>query len=155
MKQFVIMVMALLSVTAVAWADDKDKKFSPEKFQADLEQFITKEAALTPEEAARLFPVYREMGQKVRQLFQQQQQISRSKPQGDANCREVIEQCDRLDIEMKQLQQQYHRRFMELLPPEKIYRVLRAETRFHRRALRGMGDGPEAKRGGNKRQKKD
>lgn len=150
-----MMVVALLAATAGAWAQDKDNKFSPEKFQADLEQFITKEAALTPEEAARLFPVYREMGQKTRRLYQQQQQIGKSKPEGDANCREAIEQCDRLDIEMKQLQQQYHRRFMELLSPEKVYRVLRAETRFHRKALRGMGERPAPNKGGNRRPKKD
>jgi len=155
MKRVVTMVMALLVMTVGAWAEEKEKKFSPEKFQADLEQYITSEAALTSEEAARLFPVYREMGQKIRKMFQQQQQISKSKPQGDASCREAIEQSDRLDIEMKQVQQQYHRRFMEILPPDKIYKVLKAENRFHRRALRGMGGKGDAKRGGDKRPKKD
>jgi hypothetical protein len=142
MRRVVMMVVALLAMTAGVWAEEKDKKFSPEKFQADLEQYITENAALTPEESARFFPVYRELGQKLRHLYQQQQQIEKSKPQGDANCREAIEQSDRLDIEMKQLQQQYHRRFMDILSSEKIYMILKAENRFYRRALRGMGNWP-------------
>ena len=137
------MLLALVLATLTAVADDNKKKFSPEKFQAELEQYITREAELTADEAARFFPVYREMGQRQRQLFQQQQQLDKPRPQGDDACRTVIEQSDRLDIEVKQLQQQYHRRFMELLPPQKVYRILKAEYRFHRRALhQGQGKGP-------------
>jgi len=150
-----MMTMAALMLTALAALADDDKKFSPAKFQAELEQYVTREAELTADEAARFFPVYREMGQRQRELFRQQQQLGKPRPQGDDACRAAIEQSDRIDIEVKQLQQQYHRRFMELLPPQKVYRILKAENRFHRRALhqdrghdRGKGhrDGKKTKR---------
>ena len=50
---FSLSVVLFLSVSAFA---DEPQKFSPEKFQAEMEQFITQEACLTPEEAAKFFP---------------------------------------------------------------------------------------------------
>ena len=52
----VLMFMFVLGVNA-----EEQQKFSPEKFQADLENFITNEAGLTAEEASKFFPLYREM----------------------------------------------------------------------------------------------
>ena len=52
MKRYLLSIaVLLLSVMSVTAHDPQ--KFSPEKFQADMEQFITKEASLTAEEAAR------------------------------------------------------------------------------------------------------
>lgn len=33
---------------------------------------------------------------------------------------------------MKELQQKYHRKFMKILSPSKVYMVIRAEEKFHR-----------------------
>ena len=38
-------------------AQNHHKKFSPEKFEQELKQFITQEAKLTQDEAAKFFPV--------------------------------------------------------------------------------------------------
>ncbi|MBQ1773360.1 MAG: hypothetical protein IIZ97_03825, partial [Prevotella sp.] len=56
---FIILIAFGISVTAQG-----QQKFDPERYQADLEQFITSEACLTPQESARFFPVYREMMKK-------------------------------------------------------------------------------------------
>ena len=58
MKKFLISMMFLLAGVLVCQADEP-QKFSPEKFQAEMEQFITKEAGLTAEEGAKFFPIYR------------------------------------------------------------------------------------------------
>lgn len=60
------LVIAVLLVMAVAAAqyNGNRPKFSPEKFQAELERFIAKEACLSPKESARFFPVYSEMKKK-------------------------------------------------------------------------------------------
>ena len=50
----VLMMMFVLGVNA-----EEQQKFSPEKFQADLEQYITNESGFTTEEAAKFFPIYR------------------------------------------------------------------------------------------------
>ncbi|MFQ9809366.1 MAG: hypothetical protein ACLRYB_07070 [Segatella copri] len=50
----------------------------------------------------------------------------------------AIRRKDELDIQLKQLQQEYHSRFMTILPPNKVFSVIKAEERFHRQAFRRM-----------------
>ena len=69
MKKILTIVVILL--TALTVKAETPQQFSPEKFQADLEQFITNEANLTPEESKKFFPLYREMQQKQRVVFKQ------------------------------------------------------------------------------------
>jgi len=52
-----------------------------DQFEADLEQFVTTEAGLSPQEAAVFFPVYKEMQQKQRVLFGKMRQCALSKPE--------------------------------------------------------------------------
>ena len=47
--------------------------FDPAKFEKELEQFIVTEAALTPSESAKFFPVYREMRKKIMSYFSDMQ----------------------------------------------------------------------------------
>ncbi len=120
-------------------AKGQQQKFSPEKFEADLQAFITKEANLTKQESAKFFPVYREMQSKQRQLFEKQRNHNRVKPADEQGCKKAIMDGDALDIEIKQLQQKYHKRFLEMMPASKVYDILKAEERFHRRMMRNWG----------------
>ena len=51
MKRLLLSLSVALFLSVSAFADEP-QKFSPEKFQAEMEQFITQEACLTPEESA-------------------------------------------------------------------------------------------------------
>ena len=62
MKKILVCMMILLVGFSVCQADEP-QKFSPEKFQAEMEQFITKEAGLSADESAKFFPLFREMQQ--------------------------------------------------------------------------------------------
>ena len=44
----------------------------------------------------------------------------------------------RIAEQQKQLQQEYHSRFMTILPPNKVFSVIKAEERFHRQAYKRM-----------------
>lgn len=117
------------------------RKFSPEKFQAEMEQFITKEANLTPEEAAKFFPLFREMQQKQRAIFAKVRKEGFVKPVDDASCRKLVERRDANELEQKKIQQLYHQKFFSVISPSKVFDVLIAEERFHRRAFRNWGQG--------------
>ena len=117
------------------------QKFSPEKFQADLEQFITKEACLTPQEAAKFFPVYKEMQAKQRTVYERQRQLGFGKPADEKGCEKAIRQRDEYDLELKRIQQTYHNKFLSIISASKLYDVLKAEDRFHRQMLRGWNNG--------------
>ena len=118
------------------------QRFSPERFQAQIEEFITKEANLTTQEAAAFFPIYREMMEKQRSVFMRQRNVSRVKPADEQGCLKAIKEQDEIDLELKRIQQTYHLRFLETLSASKVYDILRAEEHFHRNMMRNWGRGP-------------
>lgn len=134
-----LVAMALIGVLSMG-AQPKGKRpaFDPQKFQADLEQFITTNAGLTPSEAAKFFPVYRQMGKKMRTIFDEMRRFHHVNPKDNEACAEAIRRQDELDIELKQLQQEYHARFILILPASKVLDVIKAEEKFHRQAFRKM-----------------
>ena len=68
MKKFSMVLLCLFAIVTLK-AQDSGQKFSPEKFKAEMECFITKDACLTQKEAAKFFPLYNEMKQKSRVIF--------------------------------------------------------------------------------------
>lgn len=135
----ILMVMLMMGITGVqAQHGRKHPAFDPQKFQADLEQFIATNAALTPCESAKFFPMYRQMGKKMRMLFDEMRRFRHINPKDNEACEEAIRRQDEIDIQLKQLQQEYHARFLTVLPASKVLSVIRAEEKFHRQALRKM-----------------
>ena len=131
----------LLCVMANALAQPHGKKrppFNPAKFEADLEQFIATNAFLTPQEAAKFFPVYRQMLKKQRVLFDEARRTRQINPKDNEACAEAIRKQDELDLQIKLLQQEYHARFMTLLSPSKVVDVIKAEEKFHRQMFKRM-----------------
>lgn len=126
----VIMIMVVLGASA-----EEQQKFSPEKFQADLEQYITTEAGLTNEEAAKFFPLYREMQQKQRVVYNKIHELFKL-PHDEASCKRAVQRRDQLEIELKQIAQTYHNKFLRVLPASKVIGTIVAEDKFHRRAFR-------------------
>jgi len=145
-------VALAMTVTAQNFNPQQPQKFSPEKFQADLEQFITKEACLTPREAAKFFPIYKEMQAKQRAVYERQRQLGWGKPADEKGCEKAIRQRDEYDLELKRIQQTYHNKFLSVISASKLYDVLKAEDRFHRQMLRGWNNpaaGAQMMRGWN------
>jgi hypothetical protein len=89
----VLMMMFVLGVDA-----EEQQKFSPEKFQADLEQYITNEAGFTPEEAAKFFPLYREMQKKQRVVYNKMRELFKM-PSDEASSKRAIQRRDHYEIE--------------------------------------------------------
>lgn len=135
MKQIILITLFLFSLVSVR--AEEQQKFSPEKFQAALEQFMTTEANLTADEAAKFFPIYREMQSKQRVVYKQMKELGKNKPADEKACRKAVEKRDELELEQRRIAQSYHVKFFEVLPASKVYDVIKAENRFHRRALRG------------------
>lgn len=129
----VIMLMVVLGASA-----EEQQKFSPEKFQAALEQYITTEAGLTNEEAAKFFPLYREMQQKQRVVYNKIHELFKL-PHDEASCKRAIQRRDQLEIELKQIAQTYHNKFLRVIPASKVIGTIVAEDKFHRRAFRKFG----------------
>ena len=137
MKKLIVSAVLMLMVVLCSQAEEQ-QKFSPEKFQADLEQFITTEANLTNEEAAKFFPLYREMQQKQRVVYNKMHELFKL-PKDEASCKKAIQRRDQLEIELKQIAQAYHNKFLRVIPASKVIGTIIAEDKFHRRAFRNIG----------------
>jgi hypothetical protein len=137
MKKLLVFAV-LMFVVALGASAEEQQKFSPEKFQADLEQYITTEAGLTNEEAAKFFPLYREMQQKQRVVYNKIHELFKL-PHDEASCKRAIQRRDQLEIELKQIAQTYHNKFLRVIPASKVIGTIVAEDKFHRRAFRKFG----------------
>lgn len=131
-----ILTIFLVLMVSIAVNAQEQPRFSPEKFDAELQQFIVQEAHLTPQESARFFPVYKEMQRKQRAIYDRMRQLGKIKPQDEAGCQKAIQDRDNIDVELKRIQQTYHNKFLDILPASKVYDVIKAEDHFHRRMLK-------------------
>lgn len=138
-SKHLLMVLLFLMTSVTGMAQHRKRPpFDPARFEADLEQFITVNAGLTPKEASVFFPVYRKMMKKQRMLFDEMRRYRLINPKDNDACAEAIRRQDELDIQIKQLQQEYHSRFMAILPACKVLNVIKAEEKFHRQMFRKM-----------------
>jgi hypothetical protein len=65
----------------------------------------------------------------------------KEKPSGDAKCAEAIANYDKANIELKQLDQTYHKKMMKVVPASKVFDAIRAENDFHRNMMKGFQHG--------------
>lgn len=136
-----IVVVLLFSVVfCVVNAQNRQRHITPERFQAELEQYITKKAGLTPVEASKFFPLYSEMLRKQRSIHDEIKTLKRIKPLTDSECKKNIMKRDEFEIEIKNIQKTYHEKFMQILPARKVYDIIKAEERFHRQIFKRAAD---------------
>ena len=135
-----ILLVVLMMFCMIVKAEDPGTKFDPQRFQVALEQFIVKEACLSPQESAQFFPLYREMQNKQRAIFVQMRGLRHVDTRDDKASMDAIHKQDELELQMKKIQQSYHSRFMKVIPAGKVFQVIRAEEKFHRQAFRRAFD---------------
>lgn len=138
LRTTMLMILMLCTFGVASGQHRKRPPFNPAKFEADLEQFITVNACLSPSQAASFFPVYRQMMKKQRALFDEMRRLRMTNPKDNEACEEAIRKQDELDIQIKQLQQEYHGRFLMMLPANKVLSIIKAEEKFHRQIFRKM-----------------
>lgn len=138
LRTSVLMILMLCTFGVANGQHRKRPPFNPAKFEADLEQFITVNACLSPSQAASFFPVYRQMMKKQRALFEEMRRLRMINPKDNEACEKAIRKQDELDIQIKQLQQEYHGRFLMMLPANKVLSIIKAEEKFHRQIFRKM-----------------
>ena len=133
-RRYIIVLLVLLcSVVAMA---QEPKKFDRVLFEADLELFVATEARLTPTESATFFPLYREMRKKQMAYFGYHRRWHIVDESDDKACAEAIRRLDSNDLEIKRLQQLYHEKFLHILPASKVFRIIKAEEKFHRQQFK-------------------
>jgi hypothetical protein len=136
MRLVKLIFLSLISFCAGAQDDDqeivqRDPK-AEQKIRAAHAAYVTERLELTPEEAEKFWPVYREYAQK-RQGIRQQMKTAREK---GASEKELLD----LDFKIKQqqldLEKEYSGKFEKVITPQKILNLKQAEGDFRRLLLR-------------------
>lgn len=128
------------------------ERLTPEQFRAKQQAYITEKAQLTPDEAAKFFPVYFELQDRKKQINDEAWKLMREgrgkdgKELSEQRYEEILEgmydariSCDRLD-------KTYFERFKKILSCKKIFQVQRAEMKFHRELVKGMKGAKKGKK---------
>jgi hypothetical protein len=115
-------LLAMITITGLAKAQD-EQDFTNKK-QADIEAlkvaFISRELALTPQEAQQFWPVYN--------------QYSRELAATKIDNPDVLER----DEKVLNLRKNYRDRFTKILGPQRVNNMFSAEGRFHQLLFKAM-----------------
>lgn len=143
MKRLFLTLISTAFLLLTASSQSRDKRLSKENYQAQLEQFIIQEAQFTAKEAADFRVIFKEMQNKQRKTFEAMKDIWHKPGRGEKECAEAIRQKDKMDIELKNLQQQYHNKLLKVIPASKVFKAIIAEDKFHRQMLRKWSNKPK------------
>jgi hypothetical protein len=134
----ILYILFLFFTTTLAIAQDDDGVAPPqdtkarEKINAARAAYITERLGLTPEEAEKFWPVYREFTDKRQELRQQYRQAKKN----GTDEKTLLD----LDLKIKQqeldLEKNYSGRMLSVISPQKLMTLRQAEGDFRRLLLR-------------------
>jgi hypothetical protein len=142
MKKVLKIVLALLMVVPV-WAQDDDLPQAQDpkvrdKINAARIAYITDQLGLTPAEAEKFWPIYREFSQNRAQIKQQYREMKKNpdpNKTAEQNSQELVD----LQFQMKQkeldLEKDYSGRLLKVISAQKLRTLPDAEKRFRQMIL--------------------
>jgi len=156
MKKLVGTIIVLLTLTTGMYAQDKKNNMPPdipEQIKIEKISFLTAQLDLTPAEAQVFWPVYNEF-EKKRLALEWAQRRPGFKKDGkpdsfsDEELKKMNENYINSFSEEALLMQEYNKRFLEVLPIQKVMKLYESERKFRSHMLqefrrRGQGQGPE------------
>ena len=111
--------------------------FNKQEFRLRMQDYITKEANLTQEEAKAFFPIYNEFKDKQRQIHMSICKLKKNTPQD--NDEKAYEKClmemAELNAQMAGLDSVYYKKICKAISAEKFFKILNIEDRMHRKML--------------------
>ena len=139
----IIFLFSLLvfGITIMTQAQQRGK-FNPEEFKAKLESYVTSEAGFTQSEAQAFYPIYHEMKGKQRQLQRKIYRLKNNAPTENADDKDfalIIQKTKDLGVEIAQLEVNYYKKMCNAVSPQKVYKAMCAEDKFHRQMLEDFG----------------
>lgn len=142
MIQRLAILLIMISISISMQAQDKKKPgFSKEEFRARQESYLTEKAGLTKEEATKFFPIYFELQDRKKAVNDEGwKQIRKGKDPKttEAEYEEIVDNIVKARIESDKLDLEYLQKFKKILSAKKIYKLQRAEMKFHRDILKIM-----------------
>lgn len=141
-KTISLIVLSLLFINVLfIHAQDSNKSLmNLQAFEKSKQEFITKEAGLTQEEAEKFFPINNELQKKKLELHRKHQEdlklIKESKDISEAEYEQLIKENIELKMKEAELDKEYSDKFNKLMSPQKLFKAQQAERTFMQEELR-------------------
>ena len=144
MKKATLLLLFLIT-SALSFAQNKGdvtlsggaRGFNKQEFRQRVQDYITKEANLTQEEAKAFFPIYNEYKDKQRQIHMSINKLKKNTPNN--NDEKAYEKClmemAELNAEMAGLDSVYYKKICKAISAQKFFKILNIEDRMHRKML--------------------
>ncbi len=109
-----------------------------EAFRSRVQEYITKNAELTEEEAKVFFPIYNEYKDAQMEKHKRIHELKKNPPQSDndADYQEHVMQIALLNAELAQIDRVYYEKLCKAITAKKFFKVLSLEDQMHRDMLR-------------------
>lgn len=131
-------MMLMLPFTVLAQEEPARDPRARQRIEAARIAFITERLGLTPEEAEKFWPVYREFYQKRIELRQQLEQARKN--QNNNATEEQQKRLLEMELQVRQreldLEKEYSGRLLQTIPPQKLLTLRQAENEFREMVLR-------------------
>jgi hypothetical protein len=141
MKTLLKLFLTLMILPAFAQDDDLPAAQDPkvrDKIQAARVAYITDQLALTPEEAEKFWPIYREFSEKRKEIRQQLRDSKRN-PDPNKSTEQVEKELvdKQFDVKQKELnlEKDYSGRLLKVISAQKLRTLPDAERRFRQMIL--------------------
>src|SRR5688500_17632444 len=128
---FKIIFLSVMAISAVAQDDDlpqpQDQKVR-DKIEAARIAYITDQLQLTPGEAEKFWPIYREFAEKRRGIRQQMRESRTANP--SQTDQEAVDQQFKMKQQELDLEKDYSGRLLKVISAQKLRSLPQAERKF-------------------------
>lgn len=131
-----LMICPILPIQA-----QKKEKTSEVEFRAKKEAYMTEQASLTKEEAAKFFPLYFELQDRKKQIngkAWKNAEKGKHPQTTEAEYEDIIDEFMHAQQESAELDKEYLKKYKAILSSQKIYQLYKAEIKFHRNMIKIM-----------------
>ena len=135
-RYFITLAACLFCMTTLA---QKKNPSNEAEFRTKQQAYMTKKAALTPEESEKFFPLYFEFQDKKKAINKEAWEIARKgkNPETtDTEYQEIIDTFFDNQETIAKLEKEYIKKYRAFLSDKKVYMVYWAERKFTRNMLK-------------------
>ncbi|TLX74960.1 hypothetical protein E9993_11245 [Labilibacter sediminis] len=140
MNKLILIILSLFCFN-LSFGQHYNKQQKLERIKAQKIAFISSHLSLTPEEAQIFWPVYNEFFSKKEALTQEKRVVTRDlqsnwETLSKEKKTQLVDDMVSFRLKEAELAQEYHNKFKDVLPIEKVIKLYNAENQFKTYLLR-------------------
>lgn len=115
----------------------QQQRFDPQKFQQAMIASCAREACFSEAETQAFTPIYKEMKEKQWKLGMQVHELKSKRYSADKEYLGALNKIKVLQVEMAEVEADYFKKLCKIVSPEKLFKFMLAEDKYHRQMVRG------------------